>query len=106
MAQSEKNGEPQRTPRWPNRRNKSTISWLQYGYSKTKQDGRLAPRCHRVRACGAHREDQDGPQEAVRGPAIGAKTLIQREGKMDKVAYRWHRIVTSGALREDRDGPA
>ena len=105
MAKSENIGEPQRRPRWPNRRSKSSSTWLQYGYSTTIEVVKIAPRWHIVNHWGIPEKAKVAQQKTEEDFQMAPRLLLK--GKA-----RWSRWCQDGIEEEhwgphigDQDGP-
>ena len=85
---------PQRRQRWASIRNKKAWSWHQDGYEKTEQYGEDATNVAKSKNIWESREDEDGPTEKARVPALGFNMDTQRQQNMVKMAPTWQLVET------------
>ena len=76
----------QRIPRWPNRKSKGASTWLQYGYSKTKEYG------------------QDGTNMAIGRNIEGPLRRPRWRNRRQKGTFRWHPDGNSKSKPDGQDG--
>ena len=59
-----------------------------------------------MRTLGIPKEDEDGPTEETRAPAVDCNMVAQRQSRRGTMSPRWHRVRTLVAPREAHDDPS